>query len=101
MIRGRKAGKANYQVLIISVGKDKICYPPGALKQVDSQGQNWIRETVKHHLSGIWGDRAKLEKIYLFHNHFVAEVTQHVVMWPHQDAGGLRNIVQCYAEKEI
>ena len=37
MIRGRKAGEANYQVLIISVGKDKICYPPRALKQVDSQ----------------------------------------------------------------
>ena len=28
---------ANYQVLILSVGKDKICYPPGALEQVDSQ----------------------------------------------------------------
>ena len=36
-----------------------------------------------------------------FHNRFVAEVTQHVVMWPHQDEGGLRNIVQCYAEKKI
>ena len=36
-----------------------------------------------------------------FHNHLVAEVTQHVVMWAHLDAGGLRNIVQCYTEKEI
>ena len=25
-----------------------------------------LLKTVKHHLAGIWGERARLEKIYLF-----------------------------------
>lgn len=44
IIRGRKAGETNYQVLIISMGKDKICYPPRVVKQVNSQWQTgWDR----------------------------------------------------------